>query len=293
MYKLDASGFPESGASCNLRLGNTDIPLEVSVNPLELTVEKIDNTGVYNLICTINSEEHSLAGAVTAFSEKISVSSAEPSEVTVGDDTAEVTITGEGFMNSSEMFCVYGDVLSTTSPSKRSKRRSVPAFNKRLPAKFVSPTQCKCKINTKVSKKISISVVFGKEEQNPESPVVITIVEEAIGIKGHKLDYKSKKVFITFTSAVKRLTGCSEIFKEATVEKLKALAGDRKFSCIIRKADELEVHVPGAVLRQGELFVSGATSYHSPRFNTRQALPLRELTISVPKTFYRLVENPC
>jgi hypothetical protein len=255
VYKLQASGFPESGASCSLRRGEVNVALEVSVGPITLTVEAVDAAGVYTLVCSLNNEEYSLKDAVTVFSEKISVSSAGPSEVNVGDEAAVVTITGEGFLNSSELFCVYSDVVAIMPSPERSKRRSVPlpSLTKRLPAKFVSATKCKCRINTKVSKKISISVVLGREEQNPESHVVVSILQEAIGIKDHELNYKSKKVFITFTRAVKSLRGCSEMFKEATVQKLNELVGDRKISCIMRKADQLEVHIPGAVLREGEL----------------------------------------
>ncbi len=255
VYKLDASGFPESGASCELRLGDVSIALQVSVNPIQLTVEGIENVGVYTLVCTISGQEYSLVKAVTVFSEEISVSSAEPREVTVGDDIKEVTITGQGFMNSSELFCIYSEVLPTKALSKRSKRRSIPvdSFTKRRAAEFVSPTQCKCKINAKVSRKIKIAVVLGKEKQNPESYVEVTVLGEAIRIKGHKLNYRAKKVFITFTSAVKRLAGCAEIFKKATVDKLTELVGDRKLSCTFRKADQLEIRIPGAVLVEGEL----------------------------------------
>lgn len=252
MYELDASGIAGSDASCQLRLGDASIQLQLSFDPLQLTVERIDNAGVYDLVCNIGGEEFSLVKAVTVFAQKIAVSNVEPSQVTVGQDLSEVAITGEGFLNSTEIFCIYSDVLSTISLSKRSRRAArVPRLTKRLPALYVSPTQCKCKINTKISRKIRISVTLGKEEREPESHVVVTVSQAAIGIKGHKLDYRAKKIYITFTSAVKRLYRCADFFKEATVNKFKELVGDRKYSCIVRKNDEMQIHIPGAVLQDG------------------------------------------
>ena len=257
VYKLDASGFPESGVSCELRRNDISISLEVSVNPLQLTVDKVDNAGVYDLICTINSDEHSLKKAVTVFSQKISVSSVEPSELSVGEGSAEITLTGEGFMNSSQLFCLYDEGSRVTSQLKRSKRRAVPvpSFTKRLPAKYVSSSSCKCKVDIRVSKKIKIAVTFNKGEQNPGSYVELTVLKDSIRVKEHKLDYRAKKAFITFTSAVKVVDNCDDIFNEATMDKLKELAGDRKITCASRKADELVVHIPGAVLEEGKFTV--------------------------------------
>lgn len=254
VYQLKASGFPESGATCELRRGNVSIALEVSVDPLQLTVERVDGPGVYNLVCTIGGQEHSLMEAVAVFGQNIAVSSVEPSEVAVGENMTEVAITGQGFMNSKELFCIYSESRSTKSPLKRAKRKadSESSFTKREPAIFESSTQCRCKINPKVSRKIKVAVTLGRKQDNPESYVEVTVLGEAVSIKSHKMNYRAKKIFITFTQAVKRKAGCAEIFTQVTMNKLKGLVGDRKISCAGRKADQLVVRIPGAVIKDGE-----------------------------------------
>lgn len=228
----------------------------MKVDPIKLTVEGVSNPGIYNLVCTIGGQEYSLMKAVAVFGQKITVSSVQPSEVAVGSNMTEVIITGKGFMNSEEMFCIYSEDLPKKSLLKRAKRRadSEPRFAKRQPAIFVSSTQCKCEIDPRISRKVKVAVVLGKMKENPESYVEVTVMGEAVSIKSHKLNYRTKQIFITFTKAVKRKAGCSEIFNEVTINKLKELIGERKISCTARKADQLVIHIPGAVMQNGEWF---------------------------------------
>ena len=258
VYKLDASGFPKRGATCELRLDDVRIPLEVTVHPIKLTVERVDNVGVYNLVCTIGGQEYSLKKAVTVFGQQITVSSVQPSEVAVGSEMAEVTITGEGFMDSGELFCIYSEDVSKKSLLKRAKRRadSAPKFTKRQLAIFVSSTQCKCEIDPKISRKIKVAVALGKAKENSDSYVEVTVMDEAVSIKSHKLNYRTKQIFITFTKAVKRKGGCAQIFNEVTINKLKQLVGERDISCKAKKADQLVIHLPGAVMQIGEWFIA-------------------------------------
>ena len=258
VYKLDASGFPKSGATCELRLDDVRIPLEVTVHPIKSTVERVDNVGVYNLVCTIGGQEYSLKKAVTVFGQQITVSSVQPSEVAVGSEMAEVTITGEGFMDSGELFCIYSEDVPKKSLLKRAKRRadSEPKFTKRQLAIFVSSSQCKCEIDPKISRKIKVAVALGKAKENPDSYVEVTVMDEAVSIKSHKLNYRTKQIFITFAKAVKRKGGCAQIFNEVTINKLKQLVGERDISCKAKKADQLVIHLPGAVMQNGEWFVA-------------------------------------
>lgn len=149
MYKLEASGFPESGAACELRMSGERIPLVVSVNPLQLSVSAINTPGVYKLVCSISGKEYVLDRAVTAFDNKLAVSRVEPSELSVGDNLTEVVLidTAGRIVNGPELSARYG-VVDATGLAKRSRRAIVPVprFTKIIPAEYLSPTQCKCNI---------------------------------------------------------------------------------------------------------------------------------------------------
>lgn len=239
VYKLKASGFPDSGATCELSLRDVSVALEVSVKPLQLKVKKVDSPGVYNLVCTISGNEYVLEKAVTVLREKIVVSRVVPSEVKVDEEITQVTVRGKGFMESQELYCIYTDAL----------RRN---YINRLPATFVSPTECKCNISTKQSRKLKIAVTFNRNVRIFESYVEVTVLDKAINITGYTLNNRAKKIVITFEREVKRIFGCKNIFNETTMKKLKDLVGDQKISCDFKKANVLSIRIPGAVIDEGK-----------------------------------------
>ncbi|XP_028391967.1 uncharacterized protein LOC114516639 [Dendronephthya gigantea] len=235
VYKIKASGFSESGATCELRLGDVRVPLQVSVKSLQLTAEKVDKPGVYDLVCTISGKEYALQKAVTVLREKIIVSRVDPREVDVdSEEIKQVTITGQGFMDSQALSCIYSDGSGRKHES--------------LPAIFVSPTECKCNVSRKQSRKIKISITFDRNEGISKSYVEVIVQDEAVNIMRYTLNNRAKTISIIFEREVKNIRGCEKIFNEATMKKLKDLAGKRKISCNFKKANELYIRIPGAAI---------------------------------------------
>ena len=263
VFEVDASGLPEDGIACEAVFGEIKVEASAMVSKngksLQLSFPAITTPGRYKINCAVDGVKPEAKDNLTFVvydKETLTLTNIEPDEIDVGSNITEVLVTGTGIVNTGDVYCFLETESDghVTSSIRKVLNRNQPSL-KQIPAERTSNTQVKCKVGKKLqSLRVKLSVGFSKNYRIPSS-LQLTWLAKAPRIIRHFLNYRLRRIYITFDRSVRRMKNCEELFDQDTMTKLKGLVSKKtaQVVCKFTRSDQLQVRLPrAAILKDGK-----------------------------------------
>lgn len=249
------AGLPKDEIACQLRSGNARIKATKIVSEngksMKLSLPPISTSGKYEMSCTIGGVEYTKDDlSIFVYDmEEVKVIRVEPDEIDVGSNVTEVLITGTGFVDTGEVFCMYEVENGQFSSRQLKKPTSIKSRGE-----FIDSTKVKCKvIKMRSSLRVKLSVSLSRNDRINSSVELIWYAKEPRLVK-YSLNYRSKKISIEFDGSVRKLEDCRQLFIESTIAKLTDLAEKKQFKCYFKRPEELVISLPvESIIKDGKL----------------------------------------